>query len=733
MVARVSSALESFESALAAGEVDDLSAFIRARTLTDTEVAEIIEADARARLDRGQEVDLGRYLASIPGLAQMPVTLDAAIEFALRGLSGSSRPTAAAVERLAARHPEFEGAIRNAAALSEGLATTNTLRRMDSPRSARALPSPFGPLTEDGWSRYELRRLLGHGSQGEVYLAVDRVMSEPDRPAMVAIKIAPGGLMSAADRWRAIDEATRARRIDHANVVRALDRGATEDGEVYIVYEHVDGGDLDALLRQGRLSERDAVKLLAQIARGVQAAHGAGLVHRDLKPSNVLLTSEGVPRVADFGCAAVIDDDGLADEGRVGNLAFIAPEQYRAEPGSQSALVDVYALGGILFFMLTGELPHGPTRESVRRSLGGAAAPASLDPRRHRPELDRDLAMIVQRATRARLEDRTPTADALATDLEAWLGHEPIMWTRPSLMRRARLLVKRSPRQVVLGLVAASVVLGAASASSYVWAAARGRVRVAEVERAAASAYATEKEQADQLLSERLRELQRGMIVRDLEPTDWMPVMTILESLTGPHLFSLEGFDRRLWEDRAAAAGDIIAKAEQAGHAGAIETLLWRDLRTFWLLRGGRAEEALAEWRRAEERWVGRLDADDPWLLLRASLAAAVDVAMAREARIRRGEVRTNDPKLADSAATLRRLEAHFAASQYGGSMHIFVLETLETAYGPRLLATPDDLAWARTKRRVLENEAYYERRMMQDEIEPTVYTSTEPLQPNRR
>ncbi len=108
----------------------------------------------------------------------------------------------------------------------------------------RALPCDFGPATKDGRPRYELRELLGEGALGQVYLAVDRHLSEQDHPAFVSIKLLRGQERSVLERQQLVDEATKARRINHPNVARVLDRGVSARDEDFLLYEYVEGGDL---------------------------------------------------------------------------------------------------------------------------------------------------------------------------------------------------------------------------------------------------------------------------------------------------------------------------------------------------------------------------------------------------------------------------------------------------------------------------------------------------------
>ncbi len=351
------------------------------------------------------------------------------------------------------------------------------------PEPLVGLPRNFGPYLADGRERYTLNRLIGVGTSGTVYAAIDRHLSELDRPAEVAIKVL-GARRS--DRWlarRLTEEATKARRVDHPSVVRVLDRGGEDTDAPFVVYELVKGGDLQTWFEAHarRVPVRRAVEIVAQIARGVQAAHAAGLVHSDLKPANVLIDERGEAKVADFGIAARLhrslmeEAEGASSiqaSGPVGNMAFISPEQFRAEPGCFSAPADVYALGGILYYLLTGRLPNGESPADVARRHGDPIKSATLipaSPREARREVDVSLDRVCVRALARTSELRHPSASALADDLDAWLNHRPIAWQQPSQSRVFALWIRRRPAVAALcGLAAVLCIAGVVSTVYYV-------------------------------------------------------------------------------------------------------------------------------------------------------------------------------------------------------------------------------------------------------------------------
>ena len=440
----------------------------------DDQLAELIEADGRARIAVHREVDLSRYLSAVPDLAHRTVPLDAAIDIALRGLSGGPRPSPEAVRLLQSRYPDFSASIGEAASLAQAIwSTTGLRRRVDGPK--RQVPSDFGPQMPTGRPRFELPRALGAGGWGEVYLAVDRQLSEEGHEALVAIKFLTGSDRGPWARQRLVEEATKARRIDHPNVARVLDRGVSEEDEDYLVYEYVPGGDLGQWLqKQGHWpTHREAARLVAKIARGVQAAHAAGIVHCDLKPGNVLMRDSGEPLVADFGIAVRAGERiehslGGAKGRPVGNLAFISPEQFRMEPGSLSTASDVYALGGLLYYLVSRRLPNGESIEEIGnnhdRRNGRAQPPSIAD---QLSWLDQDLAPICQRAMSLDPGSRHLTAAAFADELEAWLGHEEIPWHRPSATRGIALWCRRRPALALSAALTIAVALGGVSAAVY--------------------------------------------------------------------------------------------------------------------------------------------------------------------------------------------------------------------------------------------------------------------------
>ncbi|MBS0192158.1 MAG: serine/threonine-protein kinase [Phycisphaerales bacterium] len=383
----------------------------------------------------GAALELGHFLEAIPDLGRRPVPLDAAIEVTLRSMRTRGENPDKACELLVARHPQLENAIRTAHALSGAMVDTTILAARQSSAGMLELPCDIGPKLASGHLRYRLHQVLGVGSQGAVYLGQDRSLSEPDSPAWVAVK-------QVGTDWDA-EEASKARRVVHSNVVRVLDRIRGPGSSWAAVFEYVRGGSLESERRKvaGRFPLRRAVEIVLGAARGLQAAHSAGLIHRDLKPANLLMGEDGEAKISDFGISHRVGETAL--EGRAGSLGFMSPQQYLGQPPVVQD--DVYALGGILYWLLTDLFPNGPTRQAAAEQLSrtDGIGPASV--RQLRPEVDEDLDAICMRALHPNAESRYASADGLAADLRSWLASEPISWTSPGWARRYRLALRRSP------------------------------------------------------------------------------------------------------------------------------------------------------------------------------------------------------------------------------------------------------------------------------------------------
>jgi serine/threonine protein kinase len=283
-----------------------------------------------------------------------------------------------------------------------------------------ANPGAWSELSDgDEFAGYRIEQRLGRGGMGILYLAL-----EPGLERRVALKlIAPEAAADDVFARRFAEESRIAAAIEHPNVVPIYAAGE-EEGVPWIAMRYVAGSDLGRrLAREGRLDPREAVDLIAQIGNGLDAIHAAGLVHRDVKPANVLLSGEtGAEHayITDFGVARnVATESGLTQTGRfVGTLDYVAPEQISG--GSVDARVDVYALGCLLFKLLTGEVPFPREGEAARLYAHLHDPPPA--PSLHVPEVPMALDDVVIRAMSKQPDDRYLSAGDLGRAAQAALS-----------------------------------------------------------------------------------------------------------------------------------------------------------------------------------------------------------------------------------------------------------------------------------------------------------------------
>jgi len=642
------------------------------RALPDDALADLIAADAQLRRERGRRVQLDDYLSLAPDLTTRTVPLDAAIEAALRDEIERGAGTIEAVDLLSNRHPSLRTLIEEAAVLGRLLPAS----REEEQGPLLTPGEELGEAMEDGRRRFLVRERLGGGAQGEVHLAVDRRLSGEAGESLVAIK----ALRRTDDeqtRRRFIEEAARARRVDHPHVVRVVDRGAHE-GRDYIVFDYVAGGTLEEHVRSrgGSLPMREAAQIAAQIARGVHAAHAANLVHADLKPGNILMTAQGAPKVADFGVAALVRaEEAPAGSGDLrGNLAFMAPEQFRMEAGGRSPLVDVYALGGLVYWMVRGRAAHGETLGEIldAHETGEAAAKKG-----DLPEADLDL--IVRRALSPAPMDRQPGAGAVAEDLEAWLECKPIGWTRPALSRVARLWARRRP-----WTAAAIVTLGGGLVAS-VWTAAHFRGEASQ-------------RRSDALASTEAMEVERDWrrsvekLVTESLAMDALSEQARLDTRVGMDVWLADSFIRRLFVNQEAMEtavsqswqeylSSLIGQAEAAG--ATLQVALLRTLLGSFQLEHADAASAYSTLAQAESTLVSMLSRDDATLKVVQGLRAAAETRLGDAAGARRERLVALEQELLGGLP-------HFGEAAPGRAL---LMDALHRLYGPELLDRPASLA----------------------------------------
>jgi serine/threonine protein kinase/tetratricopeptide (TPR) repeat protein len=336
---------------------------------------------------------------------------------------------------------------------------------------------------DDDFGRYRIRRPLGEGGMGTVYLAEQL---EPIR-RRVALKVVKLGMDTAQVLVRFNNERQALAMMDHPNIAQIFDAGATSKGRPYFVMEYIEGAPITQYCDQKRMTTRERLGLFLTVCRAVQHAHQKGVIHRDLKPSNVLVTEqdgEPVPKVIDFGIAKATDkwaveNTLLTQFGQiVGTPEYASPEQADTMTGEIDETSDVYSLGVILYELLIGAVPfdtatlrnaglaemlriireeEAPSLPRKLTSMGAAAtdiaARRQTDPASLRRLVDGDLNSITMKALEKTRERRYESVSELAADIQRHLEHRPVLASSPGALYRTRKFLRRH-RLAALGTAA---------------------------------------------------------------------------------------------------------------------------------------------------------------------------------------------------------------------------------------------------------------------------------------
>jgi serine/threonine-protein kinase len=305
---------------------------------------------------------------------------------------------------------------------------------------------------------YEVEAVLGRGGMGVVYKARHLRLNR-----VVALKMLLAGAYAGPhERARFQREAEAVAGLRHANIVQVYDVGDHE-GRPYFTMEFVEGGSLTQTLAGAPQPARQAAALAAALAGAVQAAHQGGVVHRDLKPANVLLAADGTPKISDFGLARRLEGGaGLTQSGAaVGTPSYMAPEQALGKTPLLGPAADIYALGAILYELLTGRPPfRGETAEATIHQVVGQDP---VPPSRLNVKTPRDLETICLKCLNKDPQRRYASAAALADDLQRFLRGEPIAARPAGLLERLGKWVRRRPTRAALlavGLLSAAALVG---------------------------------------------------------------------------------------------------------------------------------------------------------------------------------------------------------------------------------------------------------------------------------
>jgi class 3 adenylate cyclase/predicted ATPase len=273
-------------------------------------------------------------------------------------------------------------------------------------------PKPVPPAA---FGRYEVRRPLGVGGFGAVYLAHD---AQLDRPVAIKVLLADSSSLPAEGEW-ALQEARRLAHLRHPGIVAVHDVGIHE-GQVYIVSDYLDGPDLGEWLRKHRPAWPEATRMVAALADALAHAHARLIVHRDIKPANILLTADGTPVLVDFGLALDVGRAGGREKGIItGTPWYMSPEQVTGTAHRIDGRTDIYSLGVVLYEMLTGRVPFHATDtlELLRQVRDDEPQPPRQLVRDIPPEVER----VCLKALAKRQQDRYTTAADFAEDLRCAL------------------------------------------------------------------------------------------------------------------------------------------------------------------------------------------------------------------------------------------------------------------------------------------------------------------------
>jgi WD40 repeat protein/Tfp pilus assembly protein PilF len=420
-------------------------------------IVTVLRVDQWERRRRGQWVPAEAYLEAFPAVRDDPEwAVDVVFaEYMLREQLGES-PT---LDEYTLRFPQHADRLELQVELHramEGEGRGEWPATWDEGRADPPAPRGAGPAgAADEHARipgFDVLDVLGSGGMGVVYRAWEQRLNR-----MVALKMLRAGAQASPQvlaRFRL--EAEAVARLRHPNIVQIHQVGQ-HAGCPFLVLELVEGPTLARSLAGTPQPTRRAVELVEASARAIHSAHVQGVVHRDLTPANILLTADGAPKITDFGLAKIIiGGEGLRTQTGelLGTPSYMAPEQAASRHGAVGAATDVYALGAILYELLTGRPPF--KGESPLETIGQVIADDPVAPSRLRPRLPRDLETICLKCLRKEPAQRYLTAEALAEDLRRSLDGRPILARRSGALERAWRWCRRNPG---LAAAAASVAI----------------------------------------------------------------------------------------------------------------------------------------------------------------------------------------------------------------------------------------------------------------------------------
>jgi len=449
------------------------SVLARARDLSDADWIALVWADQRRRWRNGESVFLEAYLEPKPELVAQPEKVFDLIwnEVALREEIGEVLQ----IDEYVRRFPEQRDLLERQFALHQALVsrqaaqTTEIVPAVGSQNPDQSAETIDQRGTGDPWKtklsdgertsqdvselhNYDILAELGRGGMGVVYKARHKHLNR-----LVALKMILSGPHAGAEtlgRFRR--EAEAIAQLQHPNLVQIYDVGEQE-GRPFFSLEFMEGGNLDERIAGRPQPAMQAAQIVETLARAMHAVHQRGIIHRDLKPANVLLTADGTVKIGDFGLAKKLGEGGSTVTGDiVGTPSYMAPEQAAGKIKDVGAQTDVYALGAILYALLTGRPPF--TAETAWDVVAQVIAHEPVPPRRLQPTVPGDLETICLKCLQKDARRRYASAVELAEDLHRFQTNEPIKARPASALTRLVKWARRHPaRATLLGVSALAI------------------------------------------------------------------------------------------------------------------------------------------------------------------------------------------------------------------------------------------------------------------------------------
>ena len=448
---RIDDACDRFESAWRGGDQPELESFLAgfdgpARTQL---LRDLLALELDLRLEQGDKPDRRVYHQRFPGH-------DDVIDAVFGSPGKTDDPHHEPLRKT--EKPTVDGPVNvNLTIGAPGIARRTEIMPGDDESSSRRP----GRSSTDG---YEILAELGRGGMGIVYQARQIALNR-----LVALKVIKSAeFASEAELIRFQNEAEAVAQLDHPRIVPIYEVGQRA-GQRFFSMKLIQGSSLDKRLGDFAADVTASARLVATVAEAIHHAHQRGILHRDLKPANILLDERGQPHVTDFGLARHIEtESGLTHSGSpVGTPSYMSPEQVKGEKGSFTTATDVYGLGSIFYALLTGHAPF--VGSSLAETLDKVRGDAPEPPARVNTRVPRDLEIICLKCLEKDPQRRYPSAQALADDLNRWLGGEPIAARPVGPTTRAWMWCRRNPLPAVLGALCVMAVLGGLAGVTWKW------------------------------------------------------------------------------------------------------------------------------------------------------------------------------------------------------------------------------------------------------------------------